>query len=257
MDPRTFPTSRKTAANIIAKVIAGDGRTAYAPCMSDQPTCPRCKKSAALCVCDEVPQIGTPIDNKVALLILQHPQEQDVDLGTARLAAAHFKDAAVKVGLSWPSLSKAVGRPADPKRWAVLYLGSVKGSDLAPGRDVVALNRKGTAAAPDQDSVLKNIDGVILLDGTWSQAKALWWRNAWMLKAQRVALNPRRPSRYGKLRKEPRRDGLSTLEAAALLLSRLENKPDIETALIASFEKMLARYREVRATERRASASES
>ena len=59
----------------------------------------------------------------------------------------------------------------------------------------------------------------MLLDGTWSQAKALWWRNAWMLKCQRVILGPAQPSRYGKLRKEPRGDGLSTIEAAAMLLS--------------------------------------
>ena len=57
---------------------------------------------------------------------------------------------------------------------------------------------------------------------------------------------PKRPSRYGKLRREPRSDGLSTIEAAGMLLSRLENKPDIETALNASFERLLTRYRATR-----------
>ena len=34
-------------------------------------------------------------------------------------------------GLSWPSLSKALGRKVDdPSRWAVLYLGSAKVADL-------------------------------------------------------------------------------------------------------------------------------
>ena len=65
----------------------------------------------------------------------------------------------------------------------------------------------------------------MLLDGTWSQAKALWWRNAWMLKCQRVILGPAHPSRYGKLRREPRRDGLSTIEAAAMLLSASKSGP--------------------------------
>ena len=88
----------------------------------------------------------------------------------------------------------------------------------------------------------------MLLDGTWSQAKALWWRNAWMLKCQRVILGPVQPSRYGKLRKEPRGDGLSTIEAAAMLLSSLEKRPDIAATLHASFERMLARYREVQDT---------
>ena len=212
--------------------------------MTDTPSCAQCQKPPALCVCAEVP--ARTLDNKIELLILQHPQEQDVDLGTARLAALHFKKAAVKVGLSWPSLGKLLGRTADIKRWAVLYLGSVKAGDLAPGREIVALTRKGQAA-PDQNTALAGLEGVILLDGTWSQAKALWWRNAWMLKARRLALNPRHPSRYGRLRKEPRRDGLSTLEAAALLLSRLEKKPEIETTLIATFDRMLARYRDFRA----------
>jgi DTW domain-containing protein YfiP len=206
-------------------------------------TCPDCRKPPALCVCAEVPAL---IDNKIELVILQHPQEQDVELGTARLAARHFKNAAVKVGLSWPSLGKLLGRTADPKRWGVLYLGSVKAAEVAPGREIVALTKKGSAV-PNQDAALAELEGVILLDGTWSQAKALWWRNAWMLKTQRIALNPRRPSLYGKLRKEPRRDGLSTLEAAGLLLSRLESKPEIETALTSTFEKMLARYRAFRA----------
>ena len=91
------------------------------------PDCPHCGKPLPLCICDSV----TPIENKVSLLILQHPQEQDRALGTARLTALHFKDAVVKIGLSWPSLSKALGRPVDdPSRWAVLYLGSAKVADL-------------------------------------------------------------------------------------------------------------------------------
>ena len=91
---------------------------------------------------------------------------------------------------------------------------------------------------------MRDIEGIVLLDGTWSQAKALWWRNAWMLKCRRVVLGPRRPSRYGRLRREPRRDGLSTIEAAGMLLSRLERRPEIEEKLTASFERMLERVRE-------------
>jgi DTW domain-containing protein YfiP len=205
------------------------------------PDCPHCGKPLPLCVCDSV----TPIENRIQLLILQHPQEQDRALGTARLTARHFKTAVVKIGLSWPSLSKALGRPVhDPSRWAVLYLGSSKVADLDTDRDIVAINRKGELEV-DQRGILADIEGIVLLDGTWSQAKALWWRNAWMLKCQRVILGPKQPSRYGKLRKEPRGDGLSTIEAAAMLLAGLEKRPDIAETLNGSFERMLARYREV------------
>jgi DTW domain-containing protein YfiP len=207
------------------------------------PDCPNCHKPLPLCICDSI----TPIENRVSLLILQHPQEQDRALGTARLTALHFRNAVLKIGLSWPSLSKALGRPVhDPSRWAVLYLGSAKVAELDTDREVVAINRK-SEVEDNQRAILKDIEGIVLLDGTWSQAKALWWRNAWMLKCQRVILGPAKPSLYGKLRREPRRDGLATIEAAAMLLAALEKRPDIEATLSASFERMLAKYREAQA----------
>jgi DTW domain-containing protein YfiP len=206
--------------------------------------CPHCQKPQPLCICDSV----TPIESRIALLILQHPQEQDRALGTARLAARHFENAVVKIGLSWPSLAKALGRPvADPSRWAVLYLGSAKVAELDTKADIVAIDRKG-AVEPDQHGILGRLEGVVLLDGTWSQAKALWWRNPWMLKCQRVILGPKRPSRYGALRREPRREGLSTIEAAGMLLGALEKRPDIAATLDAAFERMLVRFRQVQAT---------
>jgi len=208
------------------------------------PECPRCQKPVPLCICDSI----VPIDNKLSVLILQHPQEQDRALGTARVAAAHFKNAVVKVGLSWPSLAKALGRPVqDQSRWAVLYLGSAKVSDYETDRDLLAIDRKGEAEE-NQRAILKDIQGIVVLDGTWSQAKALWWRNAWMLKLQRVILGPAKPSLYGKLRKEPRSDGLSTLEATGMLLANLEKRPDIEETLNAAFQRMLATYKEAQAT---------
>ena len=50
------------------------------------------------------------------------------------------------------------------------------------------------------------------------------------------------PTSMPSLRREPRNDGLSTIEAAAML----ERKPEIENALHASFERLLASYRKTR-----------
>ncbi len=185
------------------------------------------------------------IDNRIEVLILQHPQEQDRALGTARLAVTQLTKATLKIGLSWPSLSKALGRPvADPSHWAVLYLGSAKVAERDKAGEVVAINRKGEIE-DNQAAILRSIEGVVLLDGSWSQAKALWWRNPWMLKCRRIILGPSRPSRYGRLRREPRRDGLSTIEATALVLSNLEGRPEIAGTLDASFARMLAKYQQV------------
>ncbi|MCF4165076.1 DTW domain-containing protein [Zavarzinia compransoris] len=204
----------------------------------EEEACPRCGKVPKLCVCEGI----TPIANKVELLILQHPQEQDKALGTAKLALLHLEKAHFRIGLSWASLSKALGREATPSKWAVLYLGSTEVKTLPKDREIVAVDAKGVPLA-DQFDPLKGVQGVILLDGTWSQAKTLWWRNPWVLKCRRFVLNPGKPSAYGKLRKEPRRESLSTLEAAAMLLSRLEKNPAIEDAMRASFDKLLTAYK--------------
>jgi DTW domain-containing protein YfiP len=205
--------------------------------LRDLPACPHCLQPEIICVCRDM----APLAHRTAVLILQHPQEQDHLLGTARLTARAFPDAVLKVGLSWRSLGAALGRTAEPRRWAVLYLGSEKAEALAKGSELVLLDGKGAVLA-DQAAARAAIEGVILLDGSWSQAKALWWRNPWMLKCRRLVLGPQHASRFGKLRREPRRDALSTLEAAALAVARLERKPEIEEALGARFQTMLDRY---------------
>ena len=43
--------------------------------------CPACGKPAGLCVCDA----AEPVDNRLFVLILQHPQEKAEALGTAPL----------------------------------------------------------------------------------------------------------------------------------------------------------------------------
>ena len=82
-----------------------------------------------------------------------------------------------------------------------------------------------------------------MIDGTWSQAKTLWWRNPWLLKLHRLVLNPPRPARLGKLRREPRREALSTLEAAALALRHLEAGPEAAEALLAALGQIIAAAR--------------
>lgn len=179
------------------------------------------------------------VDNKVAVLILQHPQEQDRVLGTARLITATLANAKLVVGLSWRNLGHALNGPAEAKDWGVLYLGSAKAAD-AQG-PLVALDRKGEPLA-DQAGARARLRGIVVLDGNWSQAKALWWRNAWLTKLRRFMVVPDGPSLYGNLRKEARPDAVSTLEAVALTLSVLEGG-DVRERLLAPFRDMIAKAR--------------
>ena len=179
-----------------------------------------------------------PIDNRLFVLILQHPQEKKEALATASPTCALLSHARLVVGLSWPNLSRALGRPVDPRRWAVLYLGSVRPASLGD-REVLGLDRRGEPVA-DQEAMLRGLEGVVVLDGTWKEAKTLWWRNPWLLKLRRLVLNPQRQSRYGRIRREPRREALSTLEATALLLSHLDGGPEVAAALLGALDRLLA-----------------
>jgi len=182
--------------------------------------------------------MAEPIDNRVFVLILQHPQERRERLATAPLVGAALRNAKLVAGLSWPGLSRVAGESAEPKRWAALYLGAAR-PEAAARREFSVLDRHGKTVA-DPSGIVRGLRGIVLLDGTWSQAKTLWWRNPWLLKLHRIVLDPPRPARLGRLRREPRSDALSTIEAAALALRHLEPGPQASDALIGALEQMMA-----------------
>jgi DTW domain-containing protein YfiP len=188
-----------------------------------------------------------PIDNRLFVLILQHPQEKKETLGTAAATVSALRRSALVVGLSWPNLSRALGRPADPKHWAVAYLGSVRPAALAAGREIVVVDRRGVAVR-DQGSCLRGLEGVVLLDGSWSEAKALWWRNPWLLKLHRLVLDPARPSAYRPVRRAARREALATIEAAGLLLRHLDAGPALEAGLDTHLARLLTAANSARAS---------
>jgi DTW domain-containing protein len=180
------------------------------------------------------------IDNATHVLILQHPQEQDRVLATARLVTDTLAHATLTIGLSWRNLGHALKQPADAKDWGVLYLGSAQAAQQKG--PLVALDRKGERL-PDQAAARAGLQGLVVLDGNWSQAKALWWRNAWLTKLRRFVVVPDGPSLYGDLRREARPDAVSTLEAVGLALSALERDGAVREALLVPFRDMLAKAR--------------
>src|SRR5690606_3332657 len=88
--------------------------------------CQQCQKIVALCVCQHI----KPMATRLEVLILQHPQEPDKELGSALLTHLSLIRSVLRVGLSWRNLAAALQREhVDASRWAVLYLGSgVKGA---------------------------------------------------------------------------------------------------------------------------------
>jgi DTW domain-containing protein YfiP len=190
--------------------------------------CETCHRPSAACVCDRI--VSYPTRRRV--LILQHFQEQDALLGSAQIVAASLPQAKLVVGLSWRNLGHALDEEnVDPRRWAVLFP-----DREGRGNRVVARSGDGVPAS--------SLEGIIALDGTWSKAKTLWWRNPWLLKLNRLTLTPAAQSIYGRLRVEPRRELVSTLESVAAALTLCGEPAEIETDLCRVFRTLVQRVRD-------------
>lgn len=179
-------------------------------------------------MCDRV----VVCDTTRRVLMLQHPQEKDAILGSAQIVAASLPKAQIVIGLSWRNLAHALGEEnVDTTRWAVLF----------PDRerpDNALASRAGKPLEP------ASLEGIIALDGTWSKAKTLWWRNPWLNKLNRLNLKPSQPSIYGRLRVEPRREFVSTLESVAQALTLCGEPPEVEASLLRTFRTLVQRVRD-------------
>ena len=206
--------------------------------MTDEDRCPACGKLRTICVCDRLEAHET----RTRLLVLQHPQEPDVELGTVPLLTVALPRTTVRVGLSWASLAAALGDDADPKEWGVLFpLSLPEGVTLPPAGRVRVVDRKGAIRTTP-------VTGLVVLDGTWTQAKTLWWRNPWLLKLARVLVTPKEPSIYGRLRKEPRTTHVSTLESVADALVQNGEDAELREELRRAMRTMVQRARDAHVT---------
>jgi DTW domain-containing protein YfiP len=192
-------------------------------------SCETCHRPRPACVCDRITQHASVR----RILILQHPQERDALLGSAQILVASLPKAQLVVGLSWRNLAHALGdEGVDAKRWAVLFPDREATGDQVTGR-----------GGPIEPTAL---EGIIVLDGTWSKAKTLWWRNPWLNKLSRLTLKPQKPSIYGRLRAEPRRDYVSTLESVGAALTLCGESPEIEASLNRTFRTLVQRVRDAK-----------
>jgi DTW domain-containing protein YfiP len=193
-------------------------------------SCSTCHRPKVACVCDRIVQYATTR----RVLVLQHPQEQDAILGSAQILLASLPQAKLVIGLSWPNFAAALGEEGvDAHRWAVLFP-----DRESEGGEVVV--RKGPPVEPSE------LEGIVVLDGTWSKAKTLWWRNPWLNKLNRLTLKPAKPSIYGSLRAEPQKTYVSTLESVAAALTLCGEPPEIEVGLQRVFRTLVQRVRDAK-----------
>jgi DTW domain-containing protein YfiP len=187
--------------------------------------CERCFRPKDNCLCGKPPVL----DTRTKVVILQHPQEQLKVLNSARLAHLMLRNSRIFVGLSWSNFKKVAGSEEMPSEWGVLFLTPDRKDCDHP---LSIVNRK---KKPVENGL--SLRGIVALDGSWKQAKALWWRNPWLLKLNRISLNPNHPS----LRPQVKQEGLSTIEAIAFVLEHLEKNLEIGDSLRQNYERLIMR----------------
>lgn len=152
-------------------------------------------------------------------MLLQHPRERDVAIGTARMASLCLPNSELHVGVHWrgsTALSRALGDPTHPP--ALLY----------PGPGAIDVLRHPPAGPVT----------LLVVDGTWWQAKKVVRENPELAALPRYAFAPPTPSEY-RIRREPQPTYVSTLEALVHVLGVLEGDRERFHALLEPFRAMV------------------
>jgi DTW domain-containing protein YfiP len=191
------------------------GFPAHAEVKEPRAVCPDCARPLPVCVCADLGRVPT----RTRVVILQHPRESSVPIGTARLAELALPNAERHVGIDFTSSLRVREILDDHEAPAVLLYPSADAQNLAidPPAGPVTL---------------------IVLDGTWWQSRKLLKSNPELAKLPRYAFDPPEPSRY-RIRREPERHCVSTIEAIAHALSFLERETRDVPALLKPFEAMV------------------
>jgi len=158
------------------------------------------------------------VENKTQVFVLQHPKERSHPIGTARFAKLGLANSRVEI--AWDAKAEEL-EPPDwlPPDTALLY----------PSSEAADLESMAPGELP------KNL---LVLDGTWHTARKLFRHKAWLQRMPQVRLSPATPSRY-RIRREPREDFVSTIEAIVQALRVLEPETQGFDALLSAFDSMI------------------
>jgi len=178
------------------------------------PRCFQCFRPQAQCYCDLIPRI----QNETEIVLVQHVSERDHPFNTARMVRASLDRTKLVCGNS--------------ERLVNLDLGLVGSAGLLyPSKTAKTLANVPKNERPTQ---------LVVIDGTWPQAKALVRDLPQLRDLPHYQLLPTEPGNY-RIRLEPNEVSLSTLEAVVEALRELEPELTDLEKLVKAFETMVQR----------------
>ncbi|HEX2732537.1 MAG TPA: tRNA-uridine aminocarboxypropyltransferase [Polyangiaceae bacterium] len=195
------------------------------PAPAGRQTCYQCFRPKTLCYCHDIQRVA----NKTAIIILQHPRERFHPIGTARIAGLALDR--VRVEIDHAGRYSRGNQPLLlPPRTGLVY----------PEPPFEPLERLAPSERPEH---------LLLIDGTWHHAHTLFRDVPGLADLPRYGFTPNQPSEY-RIRKEPRDECVSTVEAIAHCLEVLEPQTPGIGSLRATFRRMIDRQLAARPSAR-------
>jgi len=158
------------------------------------------------------------LPTQTRILLLQNPRERHVPIGTARLAHLCLPGSRLRVGVDFDDDDEVRAALAGAGDTYLLFPGP-RAIDLAVAKPAGPIT-------------------LVVLDGTWWQARKLLRRNGVLAALPQIRFTPPAPSNY-RIRREPADHCVATVEALAQVLGALEGDPARFAALLRPFEAMI------------------
>jgi DTW domain-containing protein YfiP len=150
------------------------------------------------------------------VVFLQHVREARVSIGTARIARLGLLNSELHEGVEFeghPRIAELIARPGT----ALLF----------PGEGAVA-----------PDALERPPETLLVIDGTWPQARKMMSLNPAFRSLPRIGFVPRRPGNY-RIRREPAAHCVATVEAVVEVLAAFERDESRFAPLIRAFDSMV------------------
>lgn len=152
-----------------------------------------------------------PFRLAMPLTILIHPKEAKVAIGTARVVHRAIEGSDLWIGDRFDDDPRMCERLADPSVCPLVLFPSPRALDLNSATSESAKSFVGGRRP-----------WLIVVDGTWTTAKTILRQSPRLMTLPAVRFTPDRPALYGRLRKEPRAECWSTLEAIHHVIDRFD-----------------------------------
>ncbi|XP_061480593.1 tRNA-uridine aminocarboxypropyltransferase 2 [Rhineura floridana] len=179
-----------------------------------RPECSHCGRPQKVCLCPFLPV--HPLKVSTCLYIIQHPAEESRVLRTVPLLAACLPEDKCKV---------LIGRRFSEDRYPELA------SVCRHSNALILYPGAGATNLEEVDLSSPDPYVIIIIDGTWSQAKDIFFKNPLFRIPKQVQLRTSLSSQYV-IRTQPTNACLSTLECAAISLAIMEKNDGIKEAIL-------------------------